>query len=359
MRGILLCALAIAGLQVHASWLERERPIAIQKLRANVSRPDTKCGTVIASPMRQDPDYYFHWVRDAGLVMQGVADLLAQGEDVEVYRRMFEDYVNLSRDEQKSDALTGLGEPKFNVDGTPYGLAWGRPQNDGPALRALALIKFARWRGGDVSDLYAAEFEKRSVIKMDLEYVAHHWRDPSFDLWEETLGDHFYTRMVQRRAMVEGAALARSVGDHLAADFYQAQAGELAREIEKHWDANRGYITATLNWKGGVSYKNSGLDVAVILAGVHGYACDGFFSYPDPRVIATANSRSSRASPREASRREGPKRRATSARAPPRAARRRSRRAFRVSSPRLAASPRSPRRRASPSSSPSADARSR
>lgn len=39
----------------------------------------------------------------------------------------------------------GLGEPKFNVDESAYTGSWGRPQRDGPALRATALIDFGQW----------------------------------------------------------------------------------------------------------------------------------------------------------------------------------------------------------------------
>lgn len=39
----------------------------------------------------------------------------------------------------------GLGEPHFNVDLTAYTGSWGRPQRDGPALRATALIDFGEW----------------------------------------------------------------------------------------------------------------------------------------------------------------------------------------------------------------------
>lgn len=39
----------------------------------------------------------------------------------------------------------GLGEPKFNVDKTAFTGSWGRPQRDGPALRATALISFGEW----------------------------------------------------------------------------------------------------------------------------------------------------------------------------------------------------------------------
>jgi glucoamylase len=39
----------------------------------------------------------------------------------------------------------GLGEPKFNVDETAFTGSWGRPQRDGPALRATALITYSKW----------------------------------------------------------------------------------------------------------------------------------------------------------------------------------------------------------------------
>lgn len=39
----------------------------------------------------------------------------------------------------------GLAEPKFNVDLSAFTGSWGRPQRDGPALRAIALIDFGNW----------------------------------------------------------------------------------------------------------------------------------------------------------------------------------------------------------------------
>lgn len=44
-----------------------------------------------------------------------------------------------------SDGGLGLGEPHFLVDMTAYTGSWGRPQRDGPALRATALIDFGGW----------------------------------------------------------------------------------------------------------------------------------------------------------------------------------------------------------------------
>jgi hypothetical protein len=34
-----------------------------------------------------------------------------------------------------------------------------------------------------------------SPIKKDLEYTAHHWREPNFEPWEEEMGLHFYNML--------------------------------------------------------------------------------------------------------------------------------------------------------------------
>ena len=52
-------------------------------------------------------------------------------------------YIELVKNNQSQSGFDHLGEPKYNVNGTPFTGPWGRPQNDGPALRAITLIKFA------------------------------------------------------------------------------------------------------------------------------------------------------------------------------------------------------------------------
>lgn len=37
---------------------------------------------------------------------------------------------------------SGLGEPKFNINLTAYTGPWGRPQHEGPAVRASALVAY-------------------------------------------------------------------------------------------------------------------------------------------------------------------------------------------------------------------------
>lgn len=279
---------AVAEAKGH-QWPTFERPVAIRKMLANIGRAGTTPGLVVASPQRSDPDYYFHWVRDGALAMSEVVSLYDETGSSR-YENLIQDFIALTREQQGANAKTGLGEPKFEVDNRPYMGPWGRPQNDGPALRAITLIRYARIKmsqGQSVADLYDSRFPSRAVIKLDLEYVSHHWMDASFDLWEEVLGDHFYTRMVQRRALKEGAELAKDLGDPGAAAWYLQQADQLSRLIERHWDSRQGLIRPTLNFSGGLDYKSSDLDVAVVLGVLHGHTDDGFFDYRDARVQST------------------------------------------------------------------------
>lgn len=283
---------AYAAVRSPLAWLNSEAQIAGSKILQNTGRSDTAPGVVIASPSKLRPDYYYHWIRDAALTMDVVVTLEERAQDQSVVRvldKRVRDYISFSIQNQNANSITGLGEPKFYVDGRPYELAWGRPQNDGPALRAITLIHYAKLliksgRGQEVAALYDSKYPSRTPIKKDLEYVSNHWRESSFDLWEEVLGDHFYTRMVQRKALMQGADFARSMGDQGASDWYIRQAQQITASLESYWNANLGYIQTTLNWKAGVNYKTSNLDVATVLGVLHGTARDGFYDYSDQRV---------------------------------------------------------------------------
>jgi glucoamylase len=114
--------------------------------------------------------------------------------------------------------------------------------------------------------LYTAELPARSIIKADLEYVSHFWNHTSFDLWEEVDGMHFFTVMMQLRALREGTHVARAFGDEGAARWYSEQAGYLERFVRRFWNKDKGRLVATL-WS-----HRSGLDCAVLLGSLHGRA---------------------------------------------------------------------------------------
>lgn len=276
------------------AWLNANADFSTRKILENISPDDGLKGSVIAAKSRANPDYYYHWVRDAALTMTALIDAYQSIENEALRKRVREavsDYLDFSIYIQTHSPAPG--EPKFYVNGNVYEKPWGRPQNDGPALRAISLIHWANILIAegkeDIVDqkIYRARLPADSIVKKDLEYISHHWKDASFDIWEEVKGSHFYTLMVTRRALLEGAALAERLDDKGAARWYHLQAKEIEIELENFWDNNKNYFIATINRTDGADYKSSNLDVSVLLGLLHGNLHDGFLAWDDPRILAT------------------------------------------------------------------------
>lgn len=273
---LFLSVLAVGVTSVTAQdFGPRQLSFAQKKVLKNISPKGAHPGVVIASPSRQDPDYYYHWVRDAGITFLYIQDLYERTRKP-LYRKMIHDFARFSLLNQKTSSPGDLGEPKYYVDGKPFVGPWGRPQNDGPALRAMVFIRHAH----DLLDqglkeevrkkFYRAELPATSVIKKDLEYISHRWKEPTYDLWEELKGDHFYTRYVQWIALREGAALAFRMKDPGAQQWYARQASEIGNSLSAFWDAKRNRLVATRGRVEGLDTKASGLDSSILLAFLHG-----------------------------------------------------------------------------------------
>jgi glucoamylase len=273
-------------------WLKEEEGRALQKLLSNIAPrgsnvQDAAAGSVIASPSKENPNYYYQWVRDAGITMQTLVDLYSNDplSDLSSYLTPILDaYTSLQWRLQHTDNpsgkfsdLSGIGEPKFMPDGSPFTGSWGRPQRDGPALRALTLMSYLRayneshpllWDSLDTHNwfepLYQADMPANSVIKIDLEYVSRYWQRDGFDLWEEVEGLHFFTMMVQLRSLQEGADIAAAFGDDGAAHWYRFQASEMKKRLPDFWDAEKNHLIETLG------SARSGLDCGLLLGSLHG-----------------------------------------------------------------------------------------
>lgn len=289
MKTLLLCLLVIST-SLHArtleNWLVEQEKASWQKLNANLSPAGTRPGAVIASPQRRDPDYFFHWVRDAALVMDVVMTDQRQAPS-NVNAKNIQQYIDFSLFIQEQTTLTDLGEPKYHVDGSSFNGPWGRPQNDSPALRALYLVRHAEHllkKGAtpaSLRSLYFPELPAHSLIKRDLEYVSHHWTEPGFDLWEEIKGMHFYTLMVTRQALLEGSKLARKFNDNGAAEHYAWQAVLVENRLDQ-FVTNNHFVT-TRDRVEGIDYKHSNLDTCIILAFLH-VGENGYFRITDSRL---------------------------------------------------------------------------
>lgn len=88
---------------------------------------------MIASPSTKNPDYLYSWTRDSALVFKLLIEDFVSGDDPSL-RGLIDAYISVeARIQQTSNpsgpaGKGGLGEPKFNIDGSAFTDPWGRPQ---------------------------------------------------------------------------------------------------------------------------------------------------------------------------------------------------------------------------------------
>lgn len=149
-------------------------------------------------------------------------------------------------------------------------------------LRALNETDPAALDKNLLSQMYDAQFPTHSIIKADLEYVSHHWNLTGFDLWEEIRDLHFYTAIVQRKALVEGRDLAIALHDPSAAAWYESHQLKLKDFLEtSFWNKERGHLVASLD-----NPDRSGMDCALLLGALHGGREDLFPPWSD-KILAS------------------------------------------------------------------------
>lgn len=235
----------------------------------------TPQGAVMASPSQSHPNYYFHWVRDAAITMSLVEDWYEQDNNPNDKKRLkrYVDFVNTTQHAIPTPGYELLGEPKYYLDGTVYTGAWGRPQNDGPALRAITLIRFANTLLASPTEenyvtthLYAPslDYDAMGAIKRDLEYVASHWRNKSVDLWEESTGYHYFTSTQQKLALQMGARLAKRLNDPDASHYYDTQAKEVDSLLSLFIDHDMARLKASILQEG--PDKTGNIDSSILLS---------------------------------------------------------------------------------------------
>lgn len=84
-------------------------------------------------------------------------------------------------------------------------------------------------------------------------------------LREEVCGVHFYTLMVMRHALLEGAKFAARWSEEQRTTQYRQTAEQIGERLQSFWSDRAHHIVVTQEQCGGVQ-KPSGLDVSVILA---------------------------------------------------------------------------------------------
>jgi glucoamylase len=332
------------------SWLERQlrhsaremlssvSPVAIVKHRPRFGQVvQPIAGAIVASPVlgdwKPDPDYFFHWFRDSAVVIDALRLLYVDRRIDEQALRHLRDFTRFSlalnrldgravaavpdrrarvapdflqylRDDDDLARVHGdavVAETRVNPDGTLDISRWSRPQHDGAPLRALALLRWVA--GGHLDEPLLAEVA--AMIRFDLDFTLRHWRAPSYDIWEEDSGHHYYTLRVSAAALGEGADWLQKLGETALAQRCREESQAVLRLLDGYWmgdetdddvsnengtnGAPRGYYRS--RGLAGDQPSPKALDIAVILAAIHSVGPDSPIPAnhgpADPRMQAT------------------------------------------------------------------------
>ncbi len=176
-----------------------------------------------------------------------------------------------------------LAEARISPDGTLDITRWARPQNDGPALQVLALT---RWQDAEPNLDEKLRAGMLELIVGDLDFIQSRAKEPSFDIWEEESGYHYYTQLLQAEALVCGAKWLAEMGDGTRARNCRSVAGELDASLGAYWSVADTYCRSRIGVIGRGA-PSKALDIAVILGVLHAGRRAVTHSVIDPRTQAT------------------------------------------------------------------------
>jgi len=276
-------------------------------------------GSVLAaigsSLSEEEPDYFFHWLRDSAAIMDAALVLVRNGIDAEVWRRRFAEFVAFSLDlrqiggprflrevdfrtltapemqqflrtDAEIAAIEGervQSEVRYNADGSLDFLRWCRPQHDGPAARALAVLRF--WQADAIEA--DAQGGAAELIRLDLDYTVNHAFMPCYDIWEEESAHHYYTCLMQFAALQKGAQWAQARGEDDFTATLEAAAATMPDKLDRFWSPEKGIYLSRIMPAGQTTMKP--LDFAAILGVLHAGLESGPHSVADEGVRRTLN----------------------------------------------------------------------
>ncbi|KAG5421358.1 SGA1 [Candida metapsilosis] len=275
------------------TWLEIQQNTSLHAILQNINSD----GVIVASPSRQNPNYYYQWIRDSAITVRTLIsyleDLYESNANVSQLSNQVANLIELyvlnsyclQRTPNRSGNFSnwaGLAEPKFNVDMTAFDDSWGRPQRDGPGLRAMTIIQFVDYlnrTNNEVShpELKDLKYIYKEIIKPDLQYICQYWNETGFDLWEEVDSIHFFTSLVQLKALQMGIRWSRYFNDEEGG--FTSRLVDSFDILKRHVNDDFGFTSLETNHVVESpqlleSGERFGLDIASILAVIYTHEND-------------------------------------------------------------------------------------
>ncbi|KAF8494643.1 Six-hairpin glycosidase-like protein [Russula emetica] len=291
-----------AAVEAYFSKLE---PATKKTLLHDTTGPEAGAdvGVVVAViPDPEHPEYSVYWLRDGCLVYHPWLNELTVLGDKSL-RSLLDDVVHVLSRTQQAISLAGnvftggIEEAVFSVQLDMIldeKTRIGSPAADGPPFRATNLIKYAEWllkpeqnNGTWVADVLWP------MINLDLQWIASHWNESSWDLWWPTVwGGSYWTASLQYRALRGGARLGRAIGRgrENGVDEYDRQAAMVLDYMQTFWNEKEEFMTETTITD--VSKGRSGYGSAPLTVSVYNFdpslGCDDATFQPcSPRALSS------------------------------------------------------------------------
>ena len=202
--------------------------------------------------------YFYCWLRDASITMIRIQYIL----DFDKYENILKKYIDFIEfvlSQQNPNGISNFGEPKFNLpDGTIYSDSWARPQNDGPALCALALNIFAL----NLINNNQIEYVKNKlwnksggIINKYIDYIINNYNTFTYDLWEEVGNNAFFWNLsTQHISLISASVIALKFSEYELAAKYIEIANIIKNQLKTNYyngvslieASNREYDVAAL-----------------------------------------------------------------------------------------------------------------
>lgn len=313
------------------AWIDRQYRLSAQAMLTSISptgivktrlgfgqtvRP--RPGAIVASPVLAswdpDPDYFFHWFRDSAIVIDALRILYEDGTLGREALTHFGDFVAFSlslrsldgaplakdpswrarttaefqqylRSSEELAAVTPdtvIAETRVNPDGTLDISRWSRPQHDGPPLRLLVVL---RWLDSDIPLSDDCRREAAALLRSDIDFILAYWDEPAFDMWEEEMGEHYYTQRLAASALEMAASWLDREGhgeDRRKAAACRHTALHIRQRLDAYWLESGGFYRSRL---AGAPTKY--LDISVIFAIIHSGEDGPSHGLRDQRIRAT------------------------------------------------------------------------
>jgi len=240
-----------------------EKNIATKTNVFSYKEKDYSCKSIPGAVIASTKGMNAVWARDTALVMGTITQLYKDAikannkNNIQKYGNYLFNYISFLK---KTVPVLPPDHAKFYIDGKKF--PWMN-QADGPALRVITLSNMAQafitspqtikligtQKSVELNKKFVEEnlFRSKttkpgnSIIKYEADFISANWQKKTIDLWEESTGHHFFSELVQMKASLAAATLAKQLGHEKIANKYLITSYDICQSLKSFYQVWKYY----------------------------------------------------------------------------------------------------------------------